>query len=92
MSECRRFEDGQEEARVVLDVFPDAGGEVAIWTRATQDDRESAMSLPHVYSISDDGEWFLLETANFWKAQNAIRAFETVTTYSDAIDLAYQAM
>lgn len=77
--------------RVVLTMYLDAGGKIDIWFEAEEADRDAAEKLPHIFSVSDDGEWAHLAEANYSYAANAQDAYDQVRSAGEALSLAWQA-
>jgi len=68
----------------------DGGAMIKIWSKATPDDIESAEKLPHIFSVTEDQQFNLLDEVHFMYIANAEEEYQNVKTVHDAIHLAWR--
>ena len=82
-----QVDSGLWQHRVVLHTVRDGGGMIEIWENAP-DSFASARRLPHIWSISEDGQWVSVTEAHFMHSENALAAWRELHSISDALNLA----
>ena len=63
------------------------GGEIVAWQKAKQEDIRSAMSLPHVFGVSEDEKYALRFVASYMDYENAVGAYNNLRNVGDIMSL-----
>ena len=64
------------------------GACIRLWHPATVEEAISEERLPHIFTITPDKKWFLLDEVNFWRFINAEAEYADLRKSGDILALA----
>ncbi len=76
--------------KIILVTYPNAGGKILLWKKATKDDVSSAERLPHIYTLSTDKKLIIIDTVYFVHNVNAIEEYKDLKKVSDVHSLIFR--
>ena len=66
------------------------GATIRLWEKATIEDVVREGKLPHVYRITSDKKYILLDEVHYMYFLNVLPVYKDLKTVSDIIDLAWR--
>lgn len=75
---------------VELSGFKTAGAMIRLWYEASPEDLDAEIKLPHTYTVSECGQYNLLDEVHFGHFENATKKYRQLKNGKDMLELAWE--